>query len=335
MTDIAAPPRSGVRALRPQRTTWQGVALFLGLVVTGAFTVDGFLTTANVKSMLLLAAFLGLASVGQTLCALAGGVDLSIPFVIGSANISLLYLTAHGVPSGPAVLVVLAAGLVIGAVNGLLSVLIPAQSLVVTLGVGFAVVGAAQIMTSIGSEYGGVVVGTVPTWLTNLSSLNGTTLGVALPPVVLVWAVISVILLVVLARTWFGRGLYALGGNRTAAELMLVSTRRKWMAAFGLSGLFSAGTGIVLLGFTGGGFVGIGDPYLFTTIAAVAVGGTSLLGGRGGYGSTILGTLVLTLLTTLLVGYGLSPYSQQALLGLLIIGIVATYSRRPRLRHQI
>jgi ribose transport system permease protein len=126
-----------------------------------------------------------------------------------------------------------------------------------------------------------------------------------------------------------------MGGNRSAAELMLVSTRRKWIAAFALSGLFSAGTGVVLLGFTGGGFVGIGDPYLFTTIAAVAVGGTSLLGGQGGYGKTVLGTVVLTLLTSVLVGYGLNGYGQQVVLGVLIVGIVATYTRKPQLRYQI
>ena len=74
-----------------------------------------------------------------------------------------------------------------------------------------------------------------------------------------------------------------------------------------------------LLGFSGGGFVGVGDPYLFTTIAAVVIGGTSLLGGQGGYGSTVVGALVLTVLTSLLVGLGLSYAMQQSVFGLLII----------------
>lgn len=335
MTVNIAVRRPPVLRLRWSRAAFQGPVMLVALVLVGTFTTSGFLSGANVKSMLLLASFLGLASMGQTLCALAGGIDLSIPFVIGSANIACLSLIGHGMPSALAVLIVVTIGGLIGAINGILSQVIPAQALVVTLGVGFAAVGGTQILTSLGTSYGGVVVATVPDWLLNLASLDGTTAGVPLPPIIAVWIVASALMLMTLRSTWFGRGLYALGGNRTAAELMLVSTRRKWTACFALSGMFSAATGVVLLGFTGGGFVGIGDPYLFTTIAAVAVGGTSLAGGQGGYANTILGTLVLTLLTSVLVGYGLGASAQQVVMGLLIIIIVATYTRKEPLRYRI
>jgi ribose transport system permease protein len=189
---------------RPNSAAVRGPVMLVVLLVLGAVSVDGFLTTTNVRSMLLLAAFLGLASAGQTLCALAGGVDLAIPFVIGAANISFLYLLGKGIPSPVAVALILGVGLAVGALNGLLSVLIPAQSVVVTLGVGFTVVGSTQIMTSVGSQYGGVTVGTVPPWLTNVSSLNGTTFGVAVPPVVLLWLFVAGVILVVLHKTWFG-----------------------------------------------------------------------------------------------------------------------------------
>jgi ribose transport system permease protein len=97
----------------------------------------------------------------------------------------------------------------------------------------------------------------------------------------------------------------------------------------------SALTGVLLLGFSGGGFVGVGDPYLFTTVAAVVIGGTSLLGGAGGYGATVLGVLVLTVMTSLLVGLGLSFAAQQAIVGLLIVPMVAVYARTPHIRNQI
>lgn len=103
--------------------------------------------------------------------------------------------------------------------------------------------------------------------------------------------------------------------------------------------MFSAGNGVVLLGFTDGGFVGIGDPYLFSTIAAVAVGGTSLAGGQGGYANTTLGTFVLTLLTSVLVGYGVTASAQQVVMGVLKSSLVSNLCApplripfRPRLR---
>ena len=94
-------------------------------------------------------------------------------------------------------------------------------------------------------------------------------------------------------------------------------------------------TGILLLGWSGGGFVGVGGPYLFQTIAAVVVGGTSLLGGKGGYGFTVIGVLVLQVLSSFLVGIGLSYEGQQFVFGLLILPMVALYARSPHIRTQI
>ena len=204
-----------------------------------------------------------------------------------------------------------------------------------TLGVGFATVGATQVLTSAGATNAGGTSGVVPDWLANISSLSGETLGLPVPPVILIWLVLAAALIFIMRSTWFGRSTYALGGNRSAARLMLISEPRRWVTVYALSGLFSGATGILLLGFTGGAFVRVGDPYLFLTVAAVAVGGTSLLGGRGGYGSTLVGVLVLIALTSLLVGYGLNNNAQQFVLGLLIVPLVGFYARNPHIRQQI
>ena len=98
---------------------------------------------------------------------------------------------------------------------------------------------------------------------------------------------------------------------------------------------FSALTGALLLGWSGGGYVGAGDIYLFTTIAAVVVGGTSLLGGWGGYGLSVIGVLVLQVVSSVLIGWGLSYEGQQFILGLLIIPMVALYARSPHIRTMI
>jgi len=312
-----------------------GVTVLVGLFIIGTLIVEGFLSTLNLKSMLLFAAFLGLACIGQTLVALLGGLDLSIPFVIGSSNIGLMYLFNLGLPPWVAVITILLAGAAIGFINGILSFKLQGQALILTLGVGFAVSGATQILTTIGSSFGGNVYGVVPQWLSNIASTNGSFIGIAIPPVVLIWILLAIGLTQGLRHTSWGRSLYALGGSRTASERLSISERAYWIGVYVISGLFSALTGALLLGWSGGGFICVGDPDLFMTLAAVVVGGTSLLGGWGGYGFTVIGVLVLQVLTSFLVGIGLSFEGQQFVFGLLILPMVALYARSPHIRTQI
>jgi ribose transport system permease protein len=318
-----------------------GRSAFIGLIVLGAlivissFSIEGFLSAPNVRAILLFAAFLGIASVGQTMVALLGGLDLSIPFVIGSANIALLSLISAGVPSYVAFGFVLVLGAAVGFLNGVMSYKLQGQALIVTLGTGFAVAGFTQIMTSIGSAFAGNVFGTVPGWLSNLAAMNGRFLGMKIPPTIIIWLVIAIVMIVGLRMTAWGRNLYALGGNRGAARLLGISELKYWVACYVISGVFAALTGSLLLGWSGGAFIGVGDPYLFTTLAAVVIGGTSLLGGNGGYGFTVIGVLVLQVLTSFLLGIGLQYEWQQFIFGLLILPMVALYGRSPHIRATV
>ena len=312
-----------------------GAGLLITLFAVASVLVDGFASANNIRSILLLAAFLGLASLGQTMVATVGGLDLSIPFVIGASNILLAYLFGTAIPAPIAILIILAMGTLIGLLNGILSYRIQGQALILTLGTGFAVVGGAQIFTTLGSQYSGTVFSQVPAWFSNIASISGKTFGLSIPPVILIWAAIAFFLIFWINRTRSGRAIYAVGGNRTAAARLQISEFRVWVSTYAISGLTAAITGCLLLGFSGGGFVGVGDPYLFTTVAAVVVGGTSLLGGSGGYGATIIGVLVLQVLTSFLVGMGLNYAAQQTVFGLLILPMVALYARSPHIRHQI
>lgn len=317
------------------RSAFIGLMVLLTMFTVGSIFIDGFSSGANIKSMLLFASFLGLACVGQTLVALLGGLDLSIPFVIGASNVFLLYLIGLGCYPWLAIIIVLLLGALIGWVNGILSFRLQGQALILTLGVGFAVSGLTQIMTSIGSAFAGNVFGVVPDWLKNLAAMNGVTFGISIPPVILIWAVVAIVLIYGMRNTVYGRFLYALGGNRTSASRLSISERRYWVGAYMVSGAVSALTGILLLGWSGGGFIGVGQPYLFMTLAAVVMGGTSLLGGQGGYGFTVIGVLVLQVLTSFLVGMGLKFEWQQFIFGLLIVPMVALYARSPHIRTQI
>jgi ribose transport system permease protein len=317
------------------RSAFIGLIVLVALIVISSFTIDGFLSGSNVKAILLFASFLGIACIGQTLVALMGGLDLSIPFVIGASNVGLLFLITMGVPSFVAFGFILILGGLIGLVNGVLSYKLQGQALILTLGVGFAVAGLTQILTSIGSSFAGNVFGTVPRWLSNLAAMNGRTFGLAFPPTILIWIILSIIVILALRQTAYGRYIYALGGNRRSAKLIGVSEFKYWTLAYVLSGFFAALTGSLLLGWSGGGFIGVGDPYLFTTLAAVVIGGTSLLGGAGGYGFTVIGVLVLQVLTSFLLGIGLRYEWQQFIFGLLILPMVALYGRSPHIRATV
>ena len=303
------------RYITAQKSVFIGICVLIALFILGSLTISGFLSLLNMKAMLVFAAFLGLATVGQTFVALLGGLDLSIPFLIGASNVALMSLISKGVPPWLALAAVLLLGLIIGLINGFLSFRLQGQALILTLGVGFF--------------------GVVPDWMRNIASMNGETVGLPIPPIILIWIVASIIIIVALRLTKWGRNLYALGGSRLSSERLSISERGYWVGAYVISGFFASLTGALLLGWSGGGFIGVGDTYLFLTIAAVVVGGTSLLGGVGGYGLSVIGVLILQIITTVLVGWGLSWQGQQFILGLLIIPMVALYARSPHIRSQI
>ena len=159
-----------------QKNVFIGICVLIGLFIIGSLTIPGFLSILNMKSMLVFAAFLGLATIGQTLVALLGGLDLSIPFIIGSSNIALMSMISKGVPPWLAGLVVLLFGLGTGLINGILSFRLQGQALILTLGVGFFMVGGVQILVAMNTFSAGTVFGVVPEWMRNIASMNGKTI---------------------------------------------------------------------------------------------------------------------------------------------------------------
>lgn len=322
------------RLARLRRAAGRQPLLQLGLVVAlfayGSLAIDGYGSAGSVRSMLVLAAFLGIAAAGQTLVVLLGGIDLSIPFVIGGANVLTAQLTGTEHWSLAAtVVVVLAIFAAIGAFNGWISHRLSVHPLIITLGTGSMIAGGVLVWTK------AKLTGAVPPGLTDFVSPAESVGPLPVPPVVLLWLAILVVLTVALARGRSGRRLYAVGSNQRAARLALVRTTRVWTASFAFSGVAAATAGILLAGFSGTGLFKIGEPYLFTSIAAVVIGGTSLLGARGDYARTTIGALILIQATTIMVGEGLSAPAQQVVLGALILAFLATYGREQHVSTQI
>ena len=131
-----------------------------------------------------------------------------------------------------------------------------------------------------------------------------------------------------LARTPFGRKLYAVGTNATVARLSGVRAGRVTISAYVISALCSAVAGILLVGYVGQAYLGMGDSYLFTSVAAVIIGGASILGGSGNYFGTIAGALILTVLTSLLPILNLNPAALQVVYGAVILVTVIIASVR-------
>ena len=299
------------------------------LHATGTLLVEGYSSEFSVRAMLVLATLLGVASIGQTLVILLGGIDLSIPFVIDFANVVAAALFGSGMDFVAVSAIVAGLALIIGAANGALSSTLRIHPLIVTLGIGTAVQGAVLLWTA------GFPTGSAPDAVTRFVSIGGSAGPLPVPWLIPAFAGLAVVVVVMLERTPFGRRLYALGSNPQAAPLALIGPRTIWTITYALSALFAALAGVLLLGFTGSAYGDVGQPYLFQTIAAVVIGGTTLVGGRGGLVGTIAGALVLTEINTLLIGLGFAASAVEAALGVLIILLVSLYGREPHVRTTI
>lgn len=299
------------------------------LFAVGSALIDGFGSSGNIKSTLVIASFLGIAAGGETFPVLLGGIDLSIPSLIALGNVATPQLTGEHWPFWAILVLILALAAVIGAVNGLVSKRFEIHSLIVTLGMSAIVAGGLLVWTK------GQATGAAPTWLSTFVAPITNTGPIPLPPVVVLWGAIALVGIIVANRTGAGRRLYATGANDRAAVLARVKTTRIWIGAFVVSAVLAAIAGIALAGFSSNGDLGIGTPYLFTAIAAVVVGGTSLRGARGGFGRVVFGALMLSEIQTILVGEGLSAAAQQTALGLIILVVVMVTGRERPLRDRI
>lgn len=304
--------------------------LLVALFVVGTITISGFDSSYGIRAMLVLASLLGISALGQTLCLLVGGLDISIPgWILAGATVTVELLGGtHPWPT-IVVFVMLAVGAaLIGGLVGLISYFFRVPSLIITLAVGAMLEGVILAWS------GGTITNSPPQAIANLTSLGEKTFGIGLPPVVFIWALVAIAAYVVLQRSVIGPWVYATGNNRRAADFALVPTHWVWAGAFALSALSAVAAGVLLSGFSAGGDTSLGVPYLWNGLTAVLIGGTAF-GTRGDYTRTVIGTLIVIVLTQAMTGWGLAPADQNILFGALIIAVVGIYRRDRSLRDQI
>ena len=285
-----------------------GVCALLFLIAT--LHSAGFASGSNIRQLLVFASFIGFAALGETFVVLAGGLDLSVPWLLAFGGIELSRLSASGVPAavGIAIVVILGAG--IGFVNGFGVAWLRVPPIVMTLAVGGLVEAYLMAVGQLKSQGN-----QVPRIAIDLATR---TVGPVPVPAV-VWLVVAVGASVVLTRSAFGRRIYAVGTSDLVAELSGVRVGRVRLMTYVFSGAVAAFAGVILAGYVGSTYLTIGEPYLFTSIAAVVIGGASILGGRGTYWGTVAGALTLTVLTAMLPLFHLSSAGLEIVYGIVIL----------------
>ncbi|ALJ21380.1 ABC transporter permease [Microbacterium sp. No. 7] len=282
-----------------------------------------------ITSILVIASLLALASLGQTLVVIVGGVDLTIPgYIMIGAWLAVDGTVKLGLPLPVALLATIVICGAIGALIGFICHRWNIPSLIVTLGAGAALSGTALVMTA------GDFNGAPPEELRGLASAGSTTFGLPVPPIILIVIGCAIILWLVLSRTAVGRRFYATGMNMRAANLTRVNSSLTWTVVFALSGAVTGVAGMLIAGFGGGWTQGLGDPYLFTGLAAVLIGGTTFGSPRGTFTRTVLGALILTLLSTIILGYRLNEEQGLILYGVIIIAMLTIYGRERHVRDR-
>lgn len=300
--------------LRRHRAILLAYLGMLLLLLLTSVVAPGFLSAAHLRSTVVLAAFIGIVALGQTFVIIGGGIDLSVPWVLNAAAV-LMTLAAAG-QNGPLLYIVpllLVAGALVGAINGLGVALFGVPPIIMTLAVNVILQGGILVFT------GGAPTATAPPAIQFLAV--GRIAG--FPVILMLWVVIAVVATLLLSRSAFGRYLYAVGSSAAVATFSGVPTLATTVAAYTLSGFAAALAGMLLTGYTAQAYLGMGDPYLFTSIAAVAIGGASILGGSGNYIGTIAGALVLTILTGLLPALNLSNGALLVVYGVVILVTVS------------
>ncbi len=282
-----------------------------------------FLTTANLLNVVEQSTLIGIIAVGMTFVILTAGIDLSVGSIVALAGVAMGTAFRAGLPMFAAALTGLAVGLACGLANGGFITLGRLPPFIATLGM-MSIARGGALMLSDGRSISGY-----PDGFRALAT--GDLLGIPLPVVIML--VIYGIAHFVLTRTTLGRYTYAIGGNEEAAELSGIRVRFYKSAVYGIAGLLSAVTSILLVARLDSAQPIAGIMYELDAIAAVVIGGTSLLGGSGSVLGTLIGALIMGVLRNGLNLLGVSSYLQQvAIGGVIIVAVLMDMALRRRAR---
>jgi ribose transport system permease protein len=277
-----------------------------------------------VKTVVALGTFTAVVSFGQGLVVLTGGFDLSIPNTMTLAAVILTQVTQGSDEKALyAIPMVVAIGIAIGLVNGLMTVIFRISAIVVTLATNTILGGVVLVYT------GGQPQGSAP--LVVSRTAVGGFFDNSLPAIIVLLIVFLVVGTILMNKTTYGRRIYAVGEDAPAARLSGISTSRVIVSVYAFSGASAAIGGMLLAGYSGQSYTSMGDPYLLLSLAAVMVGGASVTGGKGLYVGTVGGAIILEAISTMLAGTTLPSSIQDIVyaVAILVAVVVARVARKP------
>jgi len=294
------------------------------LLLVGSIYSPNFLSADYLLLQLQIASFLGVIATGAMLVILLGGIDLSVPWLVTVGGVMSAAAAGWWGPTGEAIAIPfgIACGALLGAVNGFGVAYLRVPSMIFTLGINAVAQGLIVVQT------GGFAPQDRSTPAMHLIATGRSLLGI--PNALLVWGVIGAATLFLLHRTTLGRSIYAVGNRERAAYLSGVDTRRVVLMCFVIAGACSAAAGVLLTGYSTKAYQAMGDAYQLPAIAAVVLGGTNILGGRGSYLGTIVGVVLITLLQSILSVAQIPEMGRQVTYGVVIITMLLIYGRGRR-----
>jgi ribose transport system permease protein len=291
------------------------------MLLAGSLYSSNFLSATYLLQQLQVAAFLGIIASGLMLVILLGHIDLSIPWTVTVGGMMSTAAAGWWGETGVAIAIPFGVlcGLAFGLFNGIGVAFLRIPSMIFTLGVNAVAQGLMVLHT------GGFAPQDHSTdlmhWLATERSLLGS------PNALFVWLAVGLVIVFILKRTPLGRYIFAIGNREGATYLSGVNTRAVLIACFGISGMCSALAGVMLAGYSTKAYQAMGDPYLLPAIAAVVLGGTHILGGRGTFLGTVAGVILISLLQSILSVMQMPEAGRQVIYGSVIIVMLLVYGR--------
>ncbi|MGI8947275.1 MAG: ABC transporter permease [Ornithinimicrobium sp.] len=296
----------------------------IALIIFFSIASSNFLTVSNMSSILLSTAVIGILAVGTTLVIITGGIDLSIGTGMTLCSvITGLLLTDAGMPLIVGVIGGIAMGALIGLVNGFNVAFLGLPPFIATLAMMLVAQGLALVLS-----------GVRPIYLTDVPGFSDIALGSLIPKIpnaVLVLFGLALVFGLILAKTILGRMTYAIGSNEEATRLSGINTRRWLITIYALAGSATGLAGVVIAARLNSVQPQLGMGYELQAIAAVIIGGTSLLGGRGSILGTLIGALIMSVLINGLRIMAIQSEWQTVVVGVVVL--IAVYADNLRKRR--
>ncbi len=306
------------------------VAIAFGCIVLmlmgGALYSPEFLSPEYLMQQLQVGAFLGIIASGAMMVILLGHIDLSVPWTV---TLGAMMATALGGWYGEAGVALaipfgVLCGAIVGVINGLGVAYLRLPSMIFTLGVNAVCQGLMVLHT------GGFAPQDHATDAMHFLAVKRTIFGI--PNALFMWLAVGLLVVYILKRTAFGRSVYAIGNRESVAYLSGINTNAILIGCFAFCGACAAFAGVLLAGYSTKAYQAMGDAYLLPAIAAVVLGGTNILGGRGNYLGTVAGVILITLLQSILSVMQMPEAGRQIIYGTVIVAMLLLYGRGAKTR---